>query len=86
MKNKLTGSLGLTILQLISTCIMCVHYHGGYSIPLGVTQYHGGYLEYRRGYSIPWGILNTIGVFSTMGDTDLYYLSASMVLYTTQYS
>ena len=28
----------------------------------------GGYLGYRGGCSIPWGeILNTVGVFSTVG-------------------
>ena len=27
----------------------------GCSVPWGIYEYRGGYLEYRGGYSVPWG-------------------------------
>ena len=33
-----------------------------------MSQYHGGYIEYRGGCSVPWQVFSTVGdIMSTVG-------------------
>ena len=60
----------------VSPCIMCVQYHGGCSVPWGISWVPWGISWVPWGCSVPWGdiminmgdILSTMGVFSTVGD------------------
>ena len=71
----------LLLKPLLSPCIMCLQYRGGYDeYRGGFLEYCGGFLEYYGGYSVPWRISWVPWGYSNNKDFPPRYWTSPMLL------